>query len=169
MDDTVFDERFDGEDQEESLGDQVEEVPFPNPLVDPLAELITLGHLEDSFNYGGNSIRMTTLTAGEELKAMRLLKEYEGVPMAEGRAFAAAMVSASIAEVNGLPLVMPLGPDHDIDELRFKKVLGWHFPIIEYFYRRFTKLEEKQAEVLNALRTSLEGEQDESSGSEATD
>jgi hypothetical protein len=173
MDETVYDERFEGEESEEQEGLrqflQETETPFPTPLGDPLAQLVTLGHLEDSFDFGGNAVVMRTLRAGEELKAMRLLKEFEGVPLAEGRAFAAAMVSASIASINGMPLVIQLGPDFEgIEKRRFEKVLVWHYPLIEMLYRRYARLERKQAEVLAALRASLEP-QDEDSDAQATD
>lgn len=154
-----FDEAFA---EEEQQGFEQGEAPeFPEELVQPLQELAVVGHLSDTFTYGGQEFVIRTLTIGEELEALRAAKKYDDLAAtAGGRVYATAMVAGSVQSLNGSPLVLPISEKQDVASLRFRKVLDWYWPVIEAVYFRYAKLEEKQKEVLDGLEATLENESD---------
>jgi hypothetical protein len=146
----LFDEKFAEQDE---LGQPPE---FPDEFVQPLQELVVTGHLTDTFTYGGQEFTIHTMTIGEELEALRAAQKYADISSAAGRVYATAMVAGSVAALNGDPLVVPISEKQDVAQLRFKKVLGWFWPVIEMIYFRFAELEKRQKEVLDSLESSLE-------------
>lgn len=145
----LFDERF----EQEKSGEAPE---FSDELVEPLQEFTVVGHLSDTFTYGGQDFTIRTMTIGEELEALRASTKFSDIPVATGRIYATAMVAGSIQSLNGTPLVVPISEKQDIAALKFRKVLEWYWPTIEVVYQRFAALETKQKEVLDGLANSLE-------------
>lgn len=163
MEGEVFDERLgepQGDDWENEFTQPEPEAPkdFPDHLFDPFQQLVQLGHLEDQWEMGGQEFKIRTIRVGEELTYLRLTKPYQGQPAAEGRAYAAAMVAASMVSLNGQPLAVALSPTQDVSDLKFKKVLRWHWPVIEHVFQHYLSLEKKQREVLLELQKVLDDE-----------
>lgn len=152
----IFDERF--AEQEEQEGFESGEAPeFPEELVQPLQELAVVGHLSDTFTYGGQEFVIRTMTIGEELEALRAAQKYQDIAAtAGGRVYATAMVAGSVQYHNGEPLVLPVSDKQDVAALRFRKILEWYWPVIEQVYYRYADLEKKQKEVLDGLETTLD-------------
>lgn len=150
-----FDERFAGEEQEQDFS-QGEAPEFPDELVEPLQELTQVGHLTDSFTYGGQDFVIRTMTIGEELEALRVTKDYHDIPVAAGRVYATAMVAGAVQMLNGSPLAMPISERQNVMEIKFRKVKEWFWPVIEIVYRRYEQLERQQKEVLDGLQNTLD-------------
>lgn len=151
----LFDEKF--EEQQEQSGEAPE---FPDELVGPLQQFTVVGHLTDTFTYGGQEFSIQTMTIGEELEALRAAQKYDDITVASGRIYATAMVAGAIKSLNGNPLVMPVSDKQDIATLKFRKVLDWFWPTIEIAYQHFAQLEIKQKEVLDGLEKTLDEDTD---------
>jgi len=149
MSNTIFDEEF----EKQSEGEAPE---FPDELVGDLQQFAVVGHLSDSFTYGGQEFVIHTMTIGEELEALAAAQKYNNIPVATGRVYATAMVAGSVQSLNGAPLVTPISPKQDIAELKFSKVLAWFWPTIEVVYDRFSALERKQKAILDGLANTLD-------------
>lgn len=153
MSESPFDGAFE---EKEQFGEAPE---FPDELVEPLQEFAVVGHLSETFTYGGQEFVIRTLSIGEELEALRAVQKYENLQSAGGRVYATAMVAAAVQSFNGQPLVVPVSPKQDIASLKLAKVLEWFWPTIERLYYRYVELERQQKEVLDGLRSTLEGDQ----------
>ena len=153
-DSELFDEQF-GQDGQDDVN-QGEAPEFPDELVEDLQNFAVVGHLSDSFTYGGQDFTIRTMTMGEELEALRATKDYNDIPVASGRVYATAMVAGSVQTLNGTPLVIPISEKQDIVELKFRKVKNWFWPVIEVVYQRFSILEARQKEILDGLENTLD-------------
>lgn len=148
----AFDERFEG---------QEAEVPeFPDEMVEDLQNLTVIGHLSDSFSYGGQDFVIRTMTIGEELEALRCTRNYNDIPVAAGRVYATAMVAGAVQSLNGQPLVIPISDKQNVMALKFAKVMEWFWPVIEVVYNRFSVIEKRQKDILDGLRNTLESPED---------
>lgn len=156
MSETVWDEQValasnDAPLEQESFGiDEVDE-DYPS---DNLVGLINLGRLTKEVTVRGNRVRLRTLTIGEELEVGLLVQPYANT-LVEGRAYACAVIAASVDSVNGKPLVTNFGPgEGDLLRRRFDHVRNnWYWPVIEELYEQFVTLQAEQFEALEELRS----------------
>ena len=152
----LFDEKFA---EQEQLG---EEIHFPPQMISQMQDLLHLGELNDQFEYLGHTFEIRTMRIGEELAALAQIKQYQDVPLAQGRAYATAMVAGAVVTVDGQPLVQSLSPgERGNAAQKFSKVSQWYFYVIDYIYKRYLELEKKQAEVLQELQSQLDPNADE--------
>jgi len=118
---------------------------------DPLTGLIYLGRLEDTFEWGGHSFRIRTLTSGEIIRAGLLIKPALGT-RAEMKAHQASWVAGGLISVDGQPLVMPLGTKEITQEEKYRYILeNWHSITIDTVYTRIYELEAVARELGDAL------------------
>jgi hypothetical protein len=159
----LFDEKFEQAGQDDS-GMATE---FPAELDEPLSPqmmgqvqgLLQLGELHDQFEYLGHEFHIRTMRIGEELAALAQIKGFQDVPLAQGRAYATAMVAGAIESVDGQPIIGELGPgDRSNAAQKFAKVSKWYYYVIDYIYKKYVELEKAQAETLEALQAKLEPE-----------
>lgn len=159
----LFDERF----AAQELGEEEElefdgDIPIPPHMVSQIQELLQLGELHDEFDYLGHSFHIRTMRIGEELAALAQTKAFTDVPLAQGRAYATAMVAGALVSVDGQPVVSNLGPNERANAaLKFNKVSKWYFYVIDYIYKKYTDLEKKQADTLSELQARLDPNTDE--------
>jgi hypothetical protein len=158
----LFDERFaeqDGEEEETLEWDGG--IPIPPQIVAPMNDLLQLGELHDEFEYLGHTFHIRTMRIGEELAALSAIKGYNDVPLAQGRAYATAMVAGALVSIDGRPIIEKLSPGDKANATqKFAKVSKLFFYVIDYLYKRYTALEREQAKVLEALQARLTPEAD---------
>jgi hypothetical protein len=159
----LFDDRFA---QQDAIGEEEEtlefdgEIPMPPVMVGNLNQLLQLGELNDEFEFLGHQFNIRTMRIGEELAALAVIKGYQDVPLAQGRAYATAMVAGALVSIDGNPLVASLSPgDRSNAAVKFKKVAKLHYYVIDYLYKRYTDLEKEQARILDELQARLTPEE----------
>lgn len=122
---------------------------FPEESKQDLNGLLYLGYLTDRFEKFGHTFTIKTLTRGERMAVSILVKEWEGsLGMAD--AYEAAMVAASLVEVDGRSLYTDLEPDADpLIRIRqnFNIVRRWYDPVLVAIYERITVLAARQERV----------------------
>lgn len=163
MSETAWDEAWDGETPEPAfeLGDEdvdpgvlgLEEQPEDDePLAEDALGLLHLGRLTAETDIRGHKVRLRTLKIGEELEIGILVKPYTGTPE-EGRAYACAVVAASIDAIDGRPLVTVLGPDADVIAKKFDVVRSkMYWPVINDIYEKYITLQQRQLEALEDVQ-----------------
>jgi hypothetical protein len=142
---------------------------FPEELVDPLVRLVELGYLEGTHTAFGHEYGIRTLTTGEELRAMSLTKPWSEVPMAQGKAYATAMVAACLTDVDGEQTARGNRPGDDGLRGRWNYAQKLHWPVVESIYAGYTELEKEAKRVLEALHevaTEEEGAGSDETGAE---
>lgn len=115
--------------------------------------LLFLGALTKTFDWLGHKFRIRTLTQGELLEVALVTSEYAGT-LGAAKAYATAVVAASITHVDGQPLPAPLtnqkGDTHFSN--RFTYVSTHYFPpTIDRVYGEYIRLEEKVRQVIDAM------------------
>jgi len=142
------------------VGEEVELLGVDVPETDEsipsekLVGLINIGRLTKDISLYGDDIRLRTLKIGEELEVGLLISKWTGTAE-EGRAYAVAIVAASIETLNGKKLVSTLGPSQD-DELRRKFDFvrtKWYWPAIQEIYENYVELQQEQLKALEELRS----------------
>lgn len=138
------------------LGDMVPEdeeekqYEFPEQHVEPFKGLMFLGALTDEFNYVGHKIIIRTLTTDEVLAIGLMVKRYEGT-QGYMKAYAAAVVAASVVSIDGRNMPIPIGKSKDEDALirhRFNYVKSRWYPwTIDFIFDKFLALEDRVREV----------------------
>jgi len=141
---------------------------FPGHLVTPLTELVELGHLETVHRAFGHEYVIRTLTTGEELRAMALTRPWAEVPVAQGRAFATAIVAGALVAVDDEETARGNSPRDDGLKARFKYVQELYWPVVDSIYQAYLGLERKQAEVLAALEEAAEDGGPDEDGTQGT-
>jgi hypothetical protein len=159
----LFDERFAAQNELREEEDTLEwdgEVPMPQQTVGNLNQLLQLGELNDEFEFLGHQFNIRTMRIGEELAALAVIKGYQDVPLAQGRAYATAMVAGALVSIDGSPIAAKLSPgDRSTAAVKFTKVAKLHYYVIDYLYKRYTDLEKEQARVLDELQARLTPEE----------
>ena len=113
--------------------------------------LLYLGDLRKDFVWAGHTFSVRTLTVDELLRIGLLTQKYEGSIGAD-RAYVTAVVAAAVEEVDGKPLVTPLGPETDILAEKFKYVRqNWYSWTTDAVYQEFRALEMRVQEILDAM------------------
>ena len=118
---------------------------------EPLMGLIYVGHLEDTFDWGGHRFHIRTLTAGEQIEAGLLIQPALGTRV-EMKAHQASWVAAGLITVDGQPLITQLGPKEiEHRERYFHLLKHWHPPTIDLVYSHIYRLELQIRELVDAL------------------
>jgi hypothetical protein len=117
--------------------------------------LLALGTISEDFVVWGHTFKMRTIRLGEELVVGQIVKPYTDT-IQQGKAYAAAMVAASLEMVDGRPLFAALGPS--IETVRqniqnkFEYVQeNWYFTLVEELYGCYLTLLERQLDAFEEL------------------
>lgn len=132
--------------------------PEPIPEFDPKVRedfegLLYLGRLTKTFNWLGHRFLIRTLSVGEILEVGLLHKPYVG-SLADVKAYQSAVVAASVLEVDGKPMPVPLTNERTDTSLvnRFEYVLNsWFPPTLDAIYEQYLLLESRVEEVIEAM------------------
>lgn len=143
---------------EAAPGPVVEEPPtkaFDPRHREALTGLLYLGRLEDTFEWGGHTFHIRTLTAGEQIRAGIMIKPALGTRV-EMKAYQSATVAAGLITVDGEPIVVPLGTDDVLHKQQYDYILAkWHALTIDAIYTRIYELEIEARKVADALGEAL--------------
>ena len=123
---------------------------FPSQHKEALRGLLYLGSLRDTFTYAGHEFEIETLREGQLLKAAQLTAKYKDT-IGESTAYFSALVSASVASVDGIPLYEPVGKNEDIPQKRFEKVLDWYPIVVDNVYLKVVALDKTAAAIGDEL------------------
>jgi hypothetical protein len=115
--------------------------------------VLEIGRLEETFEWGGHSFTIRTLSIGVVMELGLMTKQYQGTT-SDLRAFTTAIVAAALTHVNGEPLVVPIESNVRYADVRarFRYLQeNWYPPIIDVLYDRYMRLEGRANEVVNRL------------------
>lgn len=128
------------------------ESPFPRESADEITGLLSLGYLSKNVSYAGHTFLMRTLRSGEEISVNQIVKEWDQT-VGFAKAYAIAVVSASLELVDGMPMFSALGPDMKVPiQQKFETVRQWFWPTIEFLYEAYTELVKDQIQAFEALQ-----------------
>lgn len=116
----------------------------------PFEGLTYLGYLEADVEIPYHSFKVRTLTTGEKIKVVQMIRELEdsiGYP----RAYRAAVVAAGLTLVDGKPLLVGQ-KNLDVISQRYRYVTdNWYDYVIDILYDKINELEGQVLEVLKEL------------------
>lgn len=126
---------------------------FDGDIAQELVGILELGKLQRTFDLFGHTLVMRTTKAAEDFAIAKVIEKYMGT-IAQGRAYAAACVGASIVSIDGKDPLAPLGPDiYDHVEARFNLMISkWDDVAIDEAFACYQTLLERKAEVYEFLR-----------------
>lgn len=137
--------------------DGTEEAPLPS--FDPkhrqdFQGLLYLGALTKTVDLYGHEFEIRTLNTDEILQVGLFIKDFNDT-IATGKAYATAVVAASVVNVDGRPLPKPYSDDTEVGDTplrhRFRVVNQWYPHVIDVLYSEYLALEGRAAEVFEAL------------------
>lgn len=135
--------------------DGTEEAPLPS--FDPkhrqdFQGLVYLGALTKTVELYGHDFEIRTLNTDEILQVGLFIKDYND-SIATGKAYATAVVAASVVTVDGAPLPKPYQDEPGDTPLRhkFRVVNQWYPHVIDVLYSEYLALEARAQEVFDAL------------------
>ena len=140
-------------DREHEIDPAVPESVFPPQSVVPLKGLLFLGALEETFEYGGHSFHIRTLTEGESLRVGQLIRDYRGTA-SEPEALRCFTVAACTVDVDGMAVSQPYKEGYDQGFESAKEVRKWYPAVVRAVYERYRKLESTASEVADSLKKS---------------
>lgn len=112
--------------------------------------LVYIGYLEGDVTIPYHSFKVRTLTTGEKIKVVQMIRDIEnsiGYP----RAYRAAVVAAGLMLVDGKPLLVGQ-KNLDVIPQRYRYVTdNWYDYVIDILYDKINELEGKVLEVLKEL------------------
>src|SRR3954471_19985771 len=112
--------------------------------------LVYLGKLEGDVDIPYHSFRVKTLTTGEKIKVVALVREHED-SIGYARAYRAAVVSAGLVLVDGKPLLVGQ-KNLDVIPQRYRYLTdNWFDYVIDILYDKINELEGQVLEVLKEL------------------
>jgi hypothetical protein len=115
--------------------------------------LAYLGSLTESFSWLGHEFVIRTLGVDEQLAVAQVTAKYKDG--GEQLAYVTAVVAMSIVTVDGEELPTPIGEDQLLAEWghrRFAYVkANWFQPTINEVFQRYLQLEDKVAQVIEAM------------------
>lgn len=119
-----------------------------------VVELVSLGQLEEDFEFCGHTFGLKTLRADEDLAVGVVLKEFEG-SMKEAQAWACAHAAMALTHIDhDDAFCPPSGPS----KVAFAKARmnyltqGFYFPVIAAIYEKYAELNVRQNETIEKLR-----------------
>lgn len=135
-----------------------------NEVKDPYSELspetkeavqglIHLGALGKTVEYCGHSFGLKMLHISEELAASEVVADFQDNPR-QAQAWATAVISMALTHVDGDEEFCPQAtPDMGAyARARFRYVSSnWFWPVVEYLYREYSQLAQKQSEVFSEI------------------
>jgi hypothetical protein len=122
-----------------------EELPeFDERSREDFIGLLFLGALTKEFTFAGHKFVIRTLTTDEILAVGQVVKDYEG-NLSQMKAYATAVVAASVASVDGQSLPTPFRDEPGAVALRarFTQVGKWFPYVIDVIYSEFLTLEDR--------------------------
>jgi hypothetical protein len=112
--------------------------------------LAYLGHLEAEVKIPYHSFKVRTLTTGEKIRVVSLVREHED-SIGYARAYRAAVVAAGLILVDGKPLLVGQ-KNTDVVPQRYRYVTdNWYDYVIDILYDKINELEGQVLEVLKEL------------------
>lgn len=139
--------------QEHERDPEVPASVFPPQSIVPLKGLLFLGALEETFEYGGHSFHIKTLTEGESLRVGQLIRDYRGTA-SEPEALRCFTVAACTVDVDGLAVSQPYKEGYDQVFESAKEVRKWYPAVVRAVYERYRRLEATASEVADSLKKS---------------
>lgn len=124
-------------------------VPFSEPLElsrdeeTAFEELLNIGKKTTTDTVFGHQVYLSTLTVEEELLVALLIKPYIGSDGYQ-RAYKAAVVAASVKEIDGQPVYQALSRDEDdsfVINKKFQKVTSYYPVVVDQMYQKVIELE----------------------------
>jgi hypothetical protein len=130
------------------------EPTFDERYIEPFKGLMYLGALTKEFEWLGHTFVIRTLTTNELLQVGLIVREYAD-SIAQGRAYAAAMVATATISVDGEDLPTPVMTS-DIGNAwvrqRFNYVTSRWFPYtIDKVYSEYLELDKQASEVIEQM------------------
>jgi hypothetical protein len=112
--------------------------------------LAYLGHLESEVRIPYHSFTVRTLTTGEKIRVVALVREHEE-SIGYARAYRAAVVAAGLTIVDGKPLLVGQ-KNLDVIPQRYRYITdNWYDYVIDILYDKINELEGQVLEVLKEL------------------
>ena len=122
------------------------------PVSEDTFSLLYNGRLRDRVEYGGHSFGLRTLSIGEELRVTEIVRSFLDNPLAQGRAYATAVVAAALTDVDGEPFGgIPLSPADDRLPRRYEQISDWNWVFIDKIYQHYLELEQRQVESIEEI------------------
>lgn len=118
-----------------------------------IANIASLGAVEDTFEVLGHTFRMHALTERELIDATSRATAFRS-GRAENMAFRAHIVALSIDEVDGRPLYTPLSQEEDVGFAKSEKVFGWYPAVVDELYSKYVELANRSDELVRAEKKS---------------
>lgn len=126
--------------------------PFPAESSEAIHGLLSLGHLSKDVSYAGHQFAMRTLRSGEEIAVGQVTKDYADT-VGYAKAYAIAIVAASLDMVDHAPMFQALGPDMKLPiQQKFGTIAQWFWPVVEHLYNEYLTLLEAQIAAFEALQ-----------------
>lgn len=143
----------------ELLVNAVEADEFDSRHQNDIEGLLFLGKLTKRCDIFGHVFVIKTLTRGERLAALLVVKEFEE-SLGVSDAFQTALLAAAIVTVDGRPLTIPLSPSEDKDRLtriraNFEIIQDYYDAVLEALYAEYGSLLLRQAQAFAALQGNL--------------
>jgi hypothetical protein len=132
---------------------------FPEEAREDVEGLTWIGYLEDSFSFAGHDFAIQTLRGEGELIAALITKEFQET-FGEGRAHIWATVALALTAVDGDQEFCPAATPNRIEQAkaRFRYLTGnWYWPVAAYIFERYSALQRRQQEAVEALETFCKG------------
>ena len=112
--------------------------------------LAYLGHLEGEVKIPYHAFTVRTLTTGEKIRVVALVREHEQ-SIGYARAYRAAIVAAALTLVDGKPLLVGQ-KNLDVIPQRYRYITdNWYDYVIDILYDKVNELEGQVLEVLKEL------------------
>lgn len=123
------------------------------------SDLLFIGRKEKVMHIAGHRILLCTLTTDVELQLGLLTKEFQGSD-GYARAYKAAVVAASIKEIDGRPLYQSLSSDESEDiayvvRKKFEKTQKYYPIILEMIYTQVVEMEKELFPLVEKLKKTL--------------
>ena len=118
-------------------------------------ELIMIGRRQKQVRVAGHHILLSTMNTDVELQIGLLTKEFMGSD-AYARAYKAAVVAASVTEIDGRPVYQPLSPGEEdttiIVRKKFERVREYYPIIVDMIYNHVMELEQELFPLVEKLK-----------------
>lgn len=144
---------------EEDLPEE-EEKPAEEQAVEELTEeeqrmftdALYIGRKEKDTKVCGHRVRLATLTVDEELQIALLIKPWLNTDGYQ-RAYKAAVVAASVREIDGEPVYQPMGYEdaEGLVQRKFERVNKFYPFFVDQIYATFGELEQELIPLLEKL------------------
>lgn len=116
----------------------------------PFQGLVYLGHLEGKVEIPYHSFTVKTLTTGEKIKVVELIRHLED-SIGYARAYRAAIVAAALLTVDGKPLLVGSKNVEAISQ-RYRYITdNWYDFVVDLIYEKVNEMEGQVLEVLKEL------------------